>query len=82
MTIREKVAGMLFERGLFESEAQAVIEKYVASEIGKEMSGRMDDGVEDYPESVITVTWMGIKRMALEWIDENCPMHWARPLFE
>jgi len=81
MTIREKLEKELFNNGLFEDQATAIIDKYAESELGKPMANRMNEDAEGYPDSVLTATWMAVKKIATDWIDENCPQHWARPMF-
>ncbi len=81
MTIRKKLLMMLEEHGLFETQAQEVLTDYTESEMGKEMKNRLNDEVSDYPESVLAVTWMGVKSTTTKWMDANCPEHWARPMF-
>lgn len=81
MTIRKKLLTMLGEHGLFETQAQEVLTSYTESELGDAMKGRLDDEVSDYPESVLTVTWLGVKSTTTKWMDANCPEHWARPMF-
>ena len=81
MTIREKLLNLLHDNGLFEDEAKGVLELYINSPMGEPMEGRMDDKVEDYPQTVIAATWMGVSASAVEWIDKNKPMHWARSMF-
>ncbi|MDB5260376.1 MAG: hypothetical protein JWN37_607 [Candidatus Nomurabacteria bacterium] len=81
MKIKDKMAKALFDRGLFEEQAEAVLKQYVESDLGKEMANRMEDDESDYPPTMMTIVGMGVKQTALEWIDANCPKHWARPLF-
>ena len=81
MKLREKLLQELVNNGLFDSEAAAVIARYEESEMGAPIKGRLDDDASGYPESVYITTWIGVKHTALEWIDETCPQHWARPMF-
>lgn len=81
MKIKDKIACMLIANGLFPLEAEEVIKRYVASAEAKPMAGRMNDDESEYPPQVVIAVWIGAQRHALEWIDENVPKHWARPLF-
>lgn len=81
MKIREKLVKSLHDRGLFETEAKGVIKLYEDSPLGEAMKGRMDDDESDYPPQIFIGTWMGVCKIAVQWIDENKPEHWARPLF-
>ena len=81
MTIGEKLSKMLDDRGLFPKQTEAILKNYVDGPLGAEMRSRLNDSVEDYPPVLLTVCWMGLQKTALDWIDENCPQHWARPMF-
>lgn len=82
MTLREKLLKMLDDHALFPQQAEAILQKYVDGPLGAEMKSRLNDPVDAYPAPLLTVCWMGLKKTTLEWIDENCPQHWARPMFE
>lgn len=81
MTIREKLLKKLYDNGLFEDQAEQVLMRYVSSDLGSPMQDRMGDLVQDYPPQLVAVTWIGLKKTALDWIDDNCPQHWARGMF-
>lgn len=81
MTISEKLLKMLDENGVFENEAKAIVERYTQHPLGAAMRGRMNDQLNNCPASVMVATWMGVKKVAVEWMDENCPEHWARSMF-
>lgn len=70
---------MLVGNGLFEREADAVMEALIA---GSSPAIRWQDDVSGYPPSVIAVLWISARRKAVEYIDANCPRHWARPLLD
>ena len=78
---QRKDVGLLQENGLFEKEATAILDAYTKGPLGGPMSERMDDGVEGYAAPILSVTWLGVKKTAVEWIDANCPQHWARGMF-
>ena len=80
-TVREKFLKLLHDHGLFEDEAKGVLELYENSPLGEPMKGRMNDKVDNYPQPLIVATWMGVSASAVEWIDKNKPLHWARPMF-
>lgn len=81
MKIRAKMLANLCNKGLFEEQAKKIMESYEQSPMGQPMKGRMDDDEEGYPPVVLATTWAGVKHTALQWIDENAPQHWARPMF-
>ena len=82
MTVRQKLLKDLFNNGLFQDQAETVLQRYLESDISKPMRDRMEDDVTDYPEVLFSAVWMSIKKIVLNWIDETCPAHWARPMFE
>jgi len=81
MTIQEKLAKMLFDRGMFPDEATKIVDELKGLPQNKPMNGRWDEPEDDYPPVLITALWLTTKQLALAYIDENCPMAWYRPLF-
>jgi hypothetical protein len=41
-----------------------------------------DSPAEEYPESVYLFLWLYVKQAAKEWIEENAPDAWYRPMFD
>jgi len=84
MTMLEKFIKLLTGYGMSESQANNVME-LVIPEIDK-LSGKYkitwNRSASEYPESVYRVLWIIVKKCALEWINENIPMAWFRPMFE
>jgi hypothetical protein len=81
MKIRDRLQKKLEENMLFPQEATEVLARYENSDVGESMRGRMDDDESGYPLQLMAVVWTGIKHMAVEWIDENKPKHFARSMF-
>lgn len=93
-TVRAKLEQMLFEMGMFESQATKVIDLAIP-EIQKmqpTMAGEEDEQPEqyqvkwespstDYPDGIYNLWFHKVKEVALKWIDENCPNAWFRELF-
>jgi hypothetical protein len=82
MTIREKLTGLLVDHGIFASDAPQIIKKYEDSDLGQDMKNRFDESTDNYPDTLFTVVWIAVKHTVLEWIEENCPMHWAKVMFQ
>lgn len=81
MTLEEKLRQLLVEHGLFESQADAVIQSVKADDANEAMLGRWGDAVDDYPPQMLAMLWLSTKRHALSYIDANLPLAWFRPLF-
>lgn len=81
MTFRAKVLHDLLNSGLWEEQAAAVLQKYIESDLSKEMRERLDEQIDGYAAPVWPAVWLCVRRIALEWIDTNCPNHWAREMF-
>lgn len=82
MTIEEKLKSMLVENGMFDEWADAVIARLKEDVVGATMRGRWGDSVEGYPVQLLTGLWLSTKRIALEWLNENHPQAWFKPVFE
>lgn len=81
-TIIQKMSSYLEDNGLWPEEAKKVIDRYQADPIGKPMEGRWNDEVEGYPPTVLAGVVVGLNRVAVEYIDAECPKHFARSMFE
>ena len=82
MTIREHLVACLYAKGLFEDEAKQVLSLLEAKPSSEPMTGRWKDAVGDCPAALIRVLEISAAAAALEWIDANVPLHWARPMFD
>jgi len=82
MTIEEKLNSMLVENGMFDSQAAAVIERVKADEANEPMASRWKDDISDYPPQLLAVLWLTVRRIALAYIEETCPLVWFKPMFE
>ena len=87
-TTREKFEQMIYQRGVFENQAKAIMDyaiplvnaKYEHLEIAHKIdwSGRADG----YPEQFYPLTFeIEIKPLVVLWIDENIPQAWFRAMF-
>jgi len=81
MTLEEKIKEMLFERGLFEDQAKEIFDMMREDKANESMQDRWRDDIAGYPEPLLAVLWMSAKLTAVQWIDDNCPQAWYRPLF-
>lgn len=81
MTLEERMIQELVERGLFDDQAQAILEIY-KGDLGEVMAGRWNDSVEWYSKNMVKGLWVGVKIVAREWIAENLPRALFAPLFD
>ena len=79
INIETKIKNMLEENGMCGKSADAVMNK--AKEAIPDMKNRWGDDINDYPNPLVAVIWVTTKNIALEWIDENLPKAWYRPMF-
>lgn len=80
-SLEGKLLKLMMDNGLWLKEAAAVLASVVESEEQKPMQYRWNDPTSDYPDALLAVLWLTIRDAALEWIDENEPQHFARPMF-
>ncbi len=81
MTFNELVLNYLEKNCMAKSQAQSVIKMMKESKASEDMERRWNDNVEDYPVVMQKVIIMTLRRTAVDWIDENLPQAWFRPLF-
>lgn len=79
-TIRQFLSKELSKNGLFDNEAEKVL--LVFKEQPQAISIRLDDDIDVYPRFMLPVLVMSIHNAALNWMDKECPEHWARPIFD
>jgi hypothetical protein len=82
MTFQETIKEKLIQCGLAEHEAEKVIEATINdSAFTNNFMHRWNDQTDGYPPMILNLIWLSVKRVALEWIDVNCPQAWFKPLF-
>lgn len=81
MTTREKVIKQLEDNGMFLEQAEQVFKKAQPLLKRDDYTITWDRPASEYPEPFYNVLWVMIKPIALQWIDENCPQAWFRPMF-
>ena len=80
-TTKEKCISFLTNNGLWPQESEQVFE---AAKPRLEVGGYQmtwDRPANEYPNALYAVMFITLKAVALEWIDQNKPMHFARPMF-
>lgn len=78
-TLESAIKSLLVANGMSEGDANKVF-ALVHSQITS-MEGRWLEPVDSYPESIFNLTWNQSKEIALEWIDQNKPKAFYRPMF-
>jgi hypothetical protein len=83
MTTKEKVIGMMVERGMFPEQAETVFSaaKEKLAEFAPNYHITWDRPASEYPAPVYAAMWLTVKDEALKWIDENKPQAWFRAMF-
>ena len=79
-SIRGQLEKQLFGLGMFEEQARQVLDNMVANM--PEMAERWNDTWLHYPLQMQPVLWITTKSYALEWVNENLPNAWYKPLLE
>ena len=90
MTFRKRMEAMCVDNGMFDTQAEKVVQRAVnesretdeANEDSGGMFHRWDDDEAGYPLTMTAVLWMCVCRHALEFIKEECPNAWFRPMFD
>ena len=78
---QEKIKDMLIENGMFDGQADQVLDLLIDDLAARSMTGRWNDDIEGYHSQLLAVIWRSARRIALGWIDENLPQAWFRPMF-
>ncbi len=81
MTIRETLHKYLTDHGLWDKEAELVIDAYRKSEMCFDEGRRLNDSIEGYPSKLLAILIKVVRHEAVKWIDAYKPKHFARPLF-
>lgn len=79
MTFEQWMRDKLTNNGMFPDQVEAVVTRVKAE--NESMAQRWNDQIDGYPEQMISSLWLVVKRIALEYIDAECPKAWFRPMF-
>ena len=84
MLLREKFEAMLIENGMSNNQAKEVMVKAMVNlnTMFTDYNISWNRSADEYPSVVHNVIFNGIKKIALDWIEENKPMAWFKPMFE
>ena len=81
MTWADWIKKQLQDRGLFESDAEKILEAIKSAPENAAMATRWNDSTDNYPPQMQSVVWLSVKSIAFEWIDENQPNAWYKSMF-
>jgi hypothetical protein len=83
MTVREKLQSMLVNKGMFESQAKEVMDiaEPELNKLDNDYKITFHSPADEYPSVIYTILFMAIRPIALNWIEENIPMAWYKPMF-
>ena len=79
MSVREYIHKWLTDRGLWPDEATVVVESTMKQEACDQV--KWNDSAECYPPQLLAVLALSARELAVKYIDENKPKHFARPMF-
>ena len=80
-TFITELKAKLEQNGMFESQAQAVIDLMLEGEKDSPMNNRWNESPDGYPGMLFNIIWETCRTYALKYIDEKCPLAWFRPCF-
>jgi hypothetical protein len=80
MNVTEQMMKLMQGRGLNEREARLVIERVMKSDKPElKLFREMHD--QSVPEPTLGLFWYPVREEALQYIEENCPLAWFKPMF-
>lgn len=80
MTVRQAIEKRLVEHGLWPNEATTIVKELEPKEVVEAFQGRWDEDESVYGPMMVNIIFLSAKRQALEYIDKDCPSHFARVL--
>lgn len=87
MTTRQKFEQMLYDMGIFATQAKQIMD-FAIAEIDKQRTDEdhyritWDRPAYEYPEAFYSlVFWVKIKPQVFAWAEQNMPMAWWKPMF-
>ena len=83
MTTQEKFESIIYNMGVFENDAKAIIEtaKPELAALLPSYKITWDRPASEYPEPFYNVAMITVKKVALKWIEENKPNAWFKAVF-
>lgn len=84
MTTKEKMKKMLTDKGMSDSQADAVLKEAIPKieSLNPDYRITWDRSASEYPDMIYDAMWPLLRAAAREWIEKNLPEAWFRPMFE
>lgn len=83
MTVREKIEQILIDLGMFQQQAQKVMDIVVPQidAISEDYQIEWDNDFDIYEDEMYEFLFSIVKPEALKWIEEHCPKAWFKENF-
>lgn len=78
ITVKQALISNLVNTGMSESQASEVV-NITKEQIGNDL--RLEDSIHSYDEVIIQLWISSVRKCALNWIEENKPEAWYKPMF-
>lgn len=78
MNFKDKMTQALINRGIFDDEAAEVVRLAMDHESLADMKQRWMEDTGNYPKMMVSIVWISVQAIALDYIDNNCPKAWFR----
>ncbi len=81
MTVQEKFEQKVYEMGVFPNDAKAIVEA-AKVELDAMSPLNWDSPASGYPEQIYQIGMLTVKRVGLDWIEQNKPNAWFKAMFQ
>ncbi len=82
VTIRDYLRKEIYDRGIFENQVDAIMAMIVPEGATAPLHDILEKSIKGYPDMVLMMSWITVKKIAADWLRDNTPQHWARPMFD
>ena len=80
-TIEDRGIDYLITKGMSMNQAKAVMTMVVQAKENDVMKDRWDEPAYAYPSSILNLMFISCNRYALQYINDNIPQAWFKPMF-
>ncbi len=84
MTTKEKLQSQLVANGMFEQDAETVMQLAMPQldAVVPNYKITWHRPADEYPAPIFALWWAQLKHIALAWIEEHQPQAWFKPMFQ